>query len=458
MIDEFEHLKGAVMKDVNTATVILAAGHGTRMKSALPKVMHQIGGRAMIAHVIDTAASLSPNRLVVVIGDHAPQIGDFAKDIDPNISVAVQSPPQGTGHAVMQAMPALEGFSGAVLVLYADTPLVTAATLSALAKEIEDGAAVAVLGFTPNDPGAYGRLKRDANGALLAIVEAKDASEDELAITLCNSGVMAIDSAFLNKRLNDIDANNAKGEYYLTDLVELARNDKLRCAIIEADETEVLGVNSRVELAEAETEFQNRMRQKVMENGATLADPTSVYFSYDTKIGQDVTIGQNVVFGLGVTIGDNAEIKAFSHLEGATIGEGAAIGPFARLRPGAALGRNAKVGNFVEIKKAQIGDGAKVSHLSYIGDADVGADANIGAGTITCNYDGYGKYKTTIGAGAFVGSNSSLVAPVTIGDGAYVGSGSVITKDVAPDDLAVARGRQSAIKGWAARFRKSKQK
>lgn len=457
MIDEFEELKGAGMKDVKTATVILAAGHGTRMKSALPKVMHEIGGRAMIAHVIDASAALTPDRVAVVIGNHAPEIGNFAQSIDPTISVAVQSPPQGTGHAVMQAMPALDGFSGAVLVLYADTPLVTPPTLRALANEIANGAAVAVLGFTPPVPGAYGRLKRDANGALISIVEAKDATENELEITLCNSGVMAIDSAFLNKRLKDIDANNAKGEYYLTDLVELARKDDLRCAVIEAEIEEVIGVNSRVELAEAETIFQNWKRKTVMENGATLADPQSVYFSFDTVVGKDVTIGQNVVFGRGVTIGDNAEIKPFSHVEGAQIGENAAVGPFARLRPGANLGRESKVGNFVEIKKATLGEGAKVSHLSYIGDADVGAEANIGAGTITCNYDGYGKHKTIIGKGAFIGSNSSLVAPVNIGDGAYVGSGSVITKNVAPDDLAVSRSRQSAITGWAARFRKSKQ-
>ena len=443
------------MKAQKTAAIILAAGHGTRMKSALPKVMHEIGGRAMIAHVIAAANALEPSRMAVVIGDHAPEVGDFAKSVRDGIAVAVQSPPQGTGHAVLQALPALEGFAGAVLVLYADTPLVTPETLHRLAGETGKGAAVAVLGFRPEDPGAYGRLKLDDKGSLAAIVEAKDANEEELEITLCNSGVMAIDAAFLQKRLKDIGNKNAKKEYYLTDIVALARKDRKSCAVIEASADEVLGVNSRVELAEAEAVFQNRMRNKAMEAGATLADPSTVYFSWDTKIGKDVLIGQHVVFGPGVVIADNAEIKPFSHLEGAKVAGKASAGPFARLRPGADLKTGAKVGNFVEIKKAVIGEGAKVSHLTYIGDAEVGAEANIGAGTITCNYDGYNKHKTKIGKGAFIGSNSSLVAPVSIGDGAYVGSGSVVTKDVEPGDLAVARGRQTAIKGWAARFHES---
>lgn len=446
------------MSTIDTAAVILAAGHGTRMRSALPKVMHPIGGKAMIAHVISAARGLSPVETVVVIGDHAPEVGDFACSIDESISVAVQALPQGTGHAVMQAMPHLTDFNGAVIVLYADTPLVTLQTLERLASEVASGAAVAVLGFTPEDAGAYGRLKRDDAGALAAIVEAKDANTAELAITLCNSGVMAIDSAFLKARLDEIGNNNAKGEYYLTDLVALARADGKPCAVVEAAEDEVLGVNSRVELAAAEQIFQGRMRHSVMEAGATLLDPQTVYFSHDTKLGKDVIVGQNVVFAPGVSIADNVEIRAFSHLEGAIVAEGAVIGPFARLRPGAEIGVDAKVGNFVEIKKANIADGAKVNHLSYIGDAEVGAKANIGAGTITCNYDGYGKHKTTIGANAFIGSNSALVAPVTIGDGAYVGSGSVITKNVDADDLAVARGRQAAIKGWAARFRKTHEK
>ena len=437
------------------AAVILAAGHGTRMRSARPKVLHEIGGLAMIAHVLNAARALQPERLAVVIGDHAPEVGAVAQQIDAAVDIAVQAPPQGTADAVAKAMPSLEGFAGAVLVLYADTPLVTAETMRALADEIEAGAAVAVLGFTPDLPGAYGRLKLDADGMLAAIVEAKDATPEELEIDLCNSGVMAVDAGFLAARLKDIGNDNAKGEYYLTDIVALARADGCACAVIEADEDEVLGVNSRAELAEAEAIFQGRMRLDAMENGATLADPLTVYFSHDTVLGKDVTVGQNVVFGPGVHIGDNVEIKAFSHLEGARVDAGATIGPFARLRPGAEIGERAKIGNFVEVKKAVVHAGAKVSHLTYIGDAEIGAEANIGAGTITCNYDGYGKHKTVIGAGAFIGSNAALVAPVTIGDGAYVGSGSVITKDVAPDDLAVARGRQTALKGWAARLRKS---
>lgn len=436
------------------AAVILAAGHGTRMKSEKAKVLHEIGGRAMIAHVIDAASALQPQRMAVVIGDHAPEVGEFAKAIDDRITTAVQAPPKGTAHAVEQALPALEGFSGAALVLYADTPLVRQETMRALTKQIDDGAAVAVLGFTPKEPGAYGRLKLDDNGALAAIVEAKDASAEELNIGLCNSGVMAIDSAFLLTRLKDIDNNNAKNEYYLTDLVALARQDGKQCAVIEADADEVMGVNARTELAEAEAIFQTHMRRQAMENGATLQDPSTVYFSYDTIIGRDVVIGQHVVFGLKVEIGDSVDIKPYSHLEGAKVAAGASIGPFARLRPGANVKAGAKVGNFVEIKKAIIGDGAKVSHLTYIGDAEIGAEANIGAGTITCNYDGYSKHKTIIGEGAFIGSNSSLVAPVTIGDGAYIGSGSVVTKNVEPGDLAVARGRQAVIKGWAERFRK----
>mgnify|MGYP002277693669 CR=1 FL=1 len=426
------------------------------MKSALPKVLHPIGGRAMLAHVMDAAGALKPKRQALVIGSQAPEVGDFAKTIDSNVRIAVQDPPRGTGDAVMKALPSLEGFAGAVLVLYADTPLVTPETMSALAEEVAGGAAVAVLGFTPEEPGAYGRLKRDDKGALAAIIEAKDAKPEELEIGLCNSGVMAIDAAFLSARLKDIGNDNAKNEYYLTDIVALARADGKRCAIIEADEDEVLGVNSRLELAEAEHVFQLRARCAAMVNGATLADPDTVYFSYDTIIGKDVAVGQHVVFGPGVEISDNVEIKPFSHIEGARIAPGAVVGPFARLRPGAELRENVRVGNFVEVKNAVLKDGAKVNHLTYIGDAAIGAGANIGAGTITCNYDGFNKHKTTIGDGAFIGSNSALVAPVTIGDGAYVGSGSVVTKDIEPDALAVARGHQKTIPGWAARFRKSK--
>ncbi|NWG91405.1 MAG: bifunctional UDP-N-acetylglucosamine diphosphorylase/glucosamine-1-phosphate N-acetyltransferase GlmU, partial [Parvularculaceae bacterium] len=329
----------------------------------------------------------------------------------------------------------------------------TAETLRALIDRVSAGASVAVLGFAPDEPGAYGRLKRAADGSLEAIIEAKDASPKDLEIGFVNSGVMAIASEFLARELPRLSENNAKREYYLTDIVAIARADGLFCAVAEADEEEVIGVNSRVELAVAERIFQDRRRRAAMEAGVTLIDPSTVYFSWDTAIAGDVVIEPNVFFGPGVRIASGAVIRAYSHLEGALVGEGAVVGPFARLRPGARLGSAAKVGNFVEVKNADLGEGAKVSHLAYIGDASVGADANIGAGTITCNYDGFSKHRTEIGDGAFVGSNSSLVAPVRIGKGAYVGSGSVITKDVEDDALAVARGRQSEIKGWAAKFR-----
>ncbi len=445
------------MTDINIAAVVLAAGQGKRMKSAKPKVLHEIGGRAMLGHVLDKAMMLAPDRVALVIGDHAPQVGDYAKGIYPKTTIAIQTPPQGTAHAVEQALPALAGFDGAALILNGDTPLVRQETLRALAGEIKNGAAVAVLGFRPDDPALYGRLKLNEAGELEAIVEARDATEEELNIDLCNGGVMAIEAAFLHARLKDIGNNNAKNEYYLTDIVGLARADHRKCAMLEVDPDEILGADSRADLAEAEMIFQDRARAKALEGGATLHDPSTVYFSHDTQIGQDVVVGPNVVFGPGVVIGNNVEIKAFSHLEGATVAAGATVGPFARLRPGANLLEGAKVGNFVEIKNADIGPGAKVSHLTYIGDAEIGAGANIGAGTITCNYDGFSKHKTTIGAGAFIGSNSSLVAPLTIGADAYVGSGSVITKEVEADDLAVARGRQKSVKGWAARFRKTNQ-
>ncbi|MEE9328562.1 MAG: bifunctional UDP-N-acetylglucosamine diphosphorylase/glucosamine-1-phosphate N-acetyltransferase GlmU [Parvularculaceae bacterium] len=435
------------------AAIILAAGHGTRMKSAMPKVLHQVGGLAMLGHVIATTQSLVPSRLAVVIGDHAPEVGDVARNLDPMVETFVQSPPQGTGDAVVQAMPGLEGFGGVVFVLFADSPLVTAETLAKLASAVESGAGVAVLGFVLDNPGAYGRLVTDAAGSLERIVEAKDASVQELAITLCNSGVMAIKADVLHTELSKIENKNAKAEYYLTDIVALARAAGHACAVVEGSEEEVLGVNSRVELAQAEQIFQRRARHQAMLEGATLLDPSTVYFSHDTKLGKDVVIGQNVVFGVGVSVEDGVHIHAFSHLEGASVRVGASVGPFARLRPGADLGEQAKVGNFVEIKKSTLGKGAKVSHLSYIGDATIGAGANIGAGTITCNYDGFNKFQTNIGEGAFVGSNSSLVAPITIGKGAYVGSGSVVTKDVEADALAVARGRQIAKSGWAAKFR-----
>ncbi len=446
------------MAAASVATVILAAGHGTRMRSATPKVLHEIAGRSMLGHVMAAAGALRPARKAVVIGDHASEVGDVAQGIDKNIVVAVQAPPRGTGDAVMKAAPALEGFEGVVIVLYADTPFVSPTTMRRLVECIGDGAAVAVLGFRPRDPGAYGRLKRDADGALAAIVEAKDASPEELEIGLVNSGVMAIDSAFLRRGLPQLTDNNAKGEFYLTDLVAIARAEELCCAAIEADPTEVMGVNSRADLAAAEAAYQARRRAETMEAGVTLIDPQTVYFSFDAEIDQDVVIEPGVFIGPGVRIARGARIKAYCHLEGCDIGPDAHVGPFARLRPGADLDADVKIGNFVEVKNARFEAGAKASHLSYVGDARVGVAANIGAGVITCNYDGYAKHFTDIGAGAFVGSNSALVAPVTIGGGAYVGSGSVITRDVPSDALAVARGRQRDVPGWAAKLRGGKKK
>ena len=438
------------------AVIILAAGHGTRMKSTLPKVLHEIGGLPLLGHALKTAAALNPDRMAIVIGNHAPEVGDVAGSLRPGIEVFVQDPPQGTGDAVRQALPMLDGFSGSVLVLYADTPLMRSATLAGLANLVGEATKVAVLGFRPSLEHAYGRLVIGVDGGLEAIVEARDATPEQLEIDFCNSGVMAIDAAFVREAVPALNNDNAKKEYYLTDFVAMARDSGFSCAAQEADEAEVMGVDSRSDLAVAERIFQDQMRRAMMDEGVTLRDPSTVYFSYDTRIGRDVVIGQHVVFGPGVSIADGVEVKPFSHLEGARLASGVAAGPFARLRPGADLGPDVKVGNFVEIKKAKLGRDTKVSHLTYLGDADIGEDVNIGAGTITCNYDGFEKFVTTIKDGAFIGSNSALVAPVTIGAGAYVGSGSVITKTVEPDALAVARGRQTDIPGWAGKFRNGK--
>jgi len=440
------------------AVILLAAGHGTRMNSALPKVLHEIGGLPLLGHALKTAAALTPDRMAIVIGSHAPEVGEVAAALQPGIEVFVQDPPQGTGDAVRQALPMLDGFSGSVLVLYADTPLMRGATLAGLAGLVEASTKVAVLGFRPSLEHAYGRLVLGADGGLEAIVEARDASPEQLAIDFCNSGVMAIDAAYVREAVPALKNDNAKKEYYLTDLVSMARRAGFTCAAREADEAEVMGVDSRSDLAVAERIFQDQMRRAMMDNGVTLRDPSTVYFCHDTQIGRDVVIGQHVVFGPGVSIADGVEVKPFSHVEGARLASGVAAGPFARLRPGADLGPDVKVGNFVEIKKAKLGRDTKVSHLTYLGDAEIGADVNIGAGTITCNYDGFEKFVTTIRDGAFIGSNSALVAPVTIGAGAYVGSGSVVTKSVTPDALAVARGRQTEIPGWAGKFRDRKKK
>ncbi len=437
------------------AAVILAAGQGTRMRSARPKVLHEVAGRPMIGHLLAMLDGLAFDRAVVVVGKGMDAV---AAAVAP-ARTAVQDPPQGTGDAVCAARAALEGFAGDVVVLFGDTPLLTPATVERMveARRGPGDPAVAVLGFRPADPSAYGRLVIGPDGALERIVEAKDATEAERAIGLCNAGIMAIDGARLFDLLDRVGNANAKGEYYLTDIVGLAREAGWRCVTVEAEDAdEVMGVNSRADLAVAEAAMQKRLRAAAMDAGVTMVDPATVYLSTDTRFGRDVTIGPHVIFGKGVTVADNVEIRAFCHIDGASIGPGCLVGPFARLRPGARLEHDVHVGNFVEVKEAVLEAGAKANHLTYIGDAHVGAGANIGAGTITCNYDGFFKSRTEIGAGAFIGSNTALVAPVRVGDGAIVGAGSVITRDVAPDSLAVERSEQTERAGWAARFRSRK--
>jgi bifunctional UDP-N-acetylglucosamine pyrophosphorylase / glucosamine-1-phosphate N-acetyltransferase len=439
------------------AAIVLAAGKGTRMKSTLPKVMHRIAGRSMLGHVLDNLATLKPNRVVVVIG---PDMATVAKEAAPHPTV-IQQEQLGTGHAVAAAKSALGTIDGTVLVLFGDAPFVGAQIMKRLVQRREgsDAPAVVVLGVRPEDPSGYGRLVTDARGNLERIVEQRDAAPDELEIELCNSGVMAIEGAMLWPLVDAIGAANAKSEYYLTDIVAIAQSQGRSVAVIEADDEEIplIGVNDRMELAEAEAIAQQMLRAHALANGATMIDPASVFLSMDTRLGQDVVIGPNVVFGPGVTIADNVEIRAFSHIEGAEIESGAIIGPFARLRPGSKIGANAHVGNFVETKNAVLGAGSKANHLTYLGDAKIGAKTNIGAGTITCNYDGFEKPETVIGANVFIGSNSALVAPVTIGDGAMVAAGSVVTRDVAADALVVARGQQVEKPGWAAKFRAARQ-
>jgi bifunctional UDP-N-acetylglucosamine pyrophosphorylase/glucosamine-1-phosphate N-acetyltransferase len=433
--------------------VILAAGKGTRMKSALPKVLHKVAGRSMLGHVLAQAESVEGAGIAVVVGPDMDEVRNEVARLTPAAQVFVQENQSGTADAVLAARPALQDHNGDVIVLYADTPLIEATTLASLRAALDGGAGVAVLGFEARDPTGYGRLLTVNENTLLAIREHKDASPEERKITLCNSGVLAFRLPDLLGVLNRIGNGNAKGEYYLTDAVEIARADGARAAVVRTPEDEVLGVNSRSQLAVAERIWQDRARQAAMDNGATLTAPETVFFSFDTVVGRDVIIEPHVVFGPGVTIADGAEIKAFCHFEGASIGANARIGPYARLRPGATLGHDVHIGNFVEVKNVAVGAGAKANHLSYLGDGSVGAGANIGAGTIFCNYDGFFKHKTEIGEGAFIGSNSSLVAPIKIGEGAYVGSGSVITKDVAPDALAIERSPQEERPQWAAKFR-----
>jgi bifunctional UDP-N-acetylglucosamine pyrophosphorylase/glucosamine-1-phosphate N-acetyltransferase len=447
----------ALMTDFALAIVVLAAGAGTRMCSDIPKPLHRVGGLSLLGHVLALAQAASPERLAVVAGQGFEAVASATRALAPGAAVVEQAERLGTGHAVRCAAPALDGFVGEVLVLYADTPLLRSDTVARLRAAVagggEEGAAIAVLGFEPADPGGYGRLILDGEGGLARIVEAKDATAGERAVRLCNSGVMAFRWPQARAWLDGLSAANAKGEYYLTDLAAAARMAGEPASVVLCPEEETLGVNDRLDLAAAEAAFQRRARAVAMRGGVTLVAPETVFLSHDTILGRDVTIGPNVVFGPGVTVEDGAEIGAFSWLEGCVVRAGAAVGPYARLRPGAEIGQGARVGNFVEVKNATLDRGAKVNHLSYLGDATVGRGANIGAGTITCNYDGYGKYRTAIGAEAFIGSNTALVAPVAVGEGANVAAGSTITADVAPGALALARARQVVKPGYAARLR-----
>jgi bifunctional UDP-N-acetylglucosamine pyrophosphorylase / glucosamine-1-phosphate N-acetyltransferase len=432
--------------------IVLAAGEGTRMRSARPKVLHEVAGRSLLAHVLGAIAGIAPSAAAVVIGPGQDDVAAEAKRLLPGATCFVQSERRGTAHAVLAAKAAIERGADDIVIVYGDTPLIRPATLQQLRAPLAEGAAVAVLGFRPAAPSGYGRLVTK-NGELMRIVEAADAGPEEKAIGLCNAGAMAFagDSALAILEL--IDSHNRKNEFYLTDAVEIARGMNKTAVAVEVEEDDVRGINSKKELAEAEAVAQARLRQAALDAGVTLVAPETVFLSTDTTFGKDVVVEPYVVFGANVSVGDGTVIRAFSHLAGATIGKGASIGPFARLRPGTRLGEGVHVGNFVELKEAKIEAGAKANHLSYIGDASVGAGANIGAGTITCNYDGVTKHRTEIGEHAFIGSNSALVAPVSIGAGAYVGSGSVITADVPAEALAVARGRQVVKEGWVSRLR-----
>ncbi|MCJ2185919.1 bifunctional UDP-N-acetylglucosamine diphosphorylase/glucosamine-1-phosphate N-acetyltransferase GlmU [Novosphingobium beihaiensis] len=434
------------------AIVVLAAGKGTRMKSSLHKVLHPIAGRPMIEHLLASAQELAPERQVLVAGHGREQLEEA---MGGRAAIAVQEPQLGTGHAVQQAEQALSGFEGDVLILYGDVPFVRAETMRAMIERLHasDSPAAVVLGFEPEDPLQYGRVLAHDDGRIAMMVEYKDASEEQRACRLCNSGLMAVKSADLFELLGKVGNDNAAGEYYLVDIVNIAALEGRTCAVIVTDDPdEVGGINSRGELAAAEARWQARRREQAMADGVTLIAPETVFFAWDTQLGRDVTIEPNVVFGPGVTIADDVVIHAFSHLEGAVLESGTSIGPYARLRPGAVLRQGSKIGNFVEMKNAVLGEGAKANHLTYLGDAEVGAKANIGAGTITCNYDGYFKHKTVIGERAFIGSNSALVAPVKIGADAIVAAGSAVTRDVADGELRLVRGEQLVKPGWADRF------
>ena len=450
-------MAGAMTRTTPFSVVILAAGQGTRMRSDTHKVLHPIAGKPMLMHLLDTVAAMGAERQVVVVGKGREQLESALAGR--GVATALQAEQNGTAHAVQMAAKALNGFDGPVLILYGDTPFVTAETLRRMLDRLDeaDDPGVVVMASSPEDGKTYGRVILEAGVAggdrIAKMVEYKDALPDERAVRLCNSGMMAVGSRDLFGWLAEVGNDNAAHEYYLPDVVNVAAQSGRQPVAIEGEPFETAGVNSRAELAHLELDWQRRRREEALEAGATLIDPESVWFSADTALGRDCTIEPHVVFGPGVEIADGATIRAFSHIEGARIASGCEVGPFARLRPGTVLAENVKIGNFVEVKKAEVAAGAKLNHLSYIGDASVGARANIGAGTITCNYDGFAKHRTVIGAGAFIGSNSALVAPVTIGNGAIVGAGSVITKNVADDSLAVARGEQRGFVGWAKKFR-----
>ena len=445
------------MNQSKFSVVILAAGQGTRMRSDTHKVLHPIAGKPMLMHLLSTVGRMGAERRVVVVGKGREQVEQALGGN--GVMTALQAEQKGTGHAVQMAEEALAGFDGPVLILYGDTPFVRQATLERMLDRLaaDDDPGVVVLASSPPDGKTYGRVILGDGDRISKMIEFKDANEAERAVRLCNSGMMAVGAKDLFRWLAKVGNANAAGEYYLPDIVMIAKDEGRAPVAIEGEPFETAGVNSRAELAALEEDWQTRRRWQALEQGATLIDPESVWFSADTELGRDCTIEPHVVFGPGVKIADGATIRAFSHIEGAIISTGCVVGPFARLRPGTVLGEGAKVGNFVEVKKAELGKDAKANHLSYIGDASVGAKANIGAGTITCNYDGFGKYRTEIGAGAFIGSNSALVAPISIGEGAIIGAGSVVTKDVAADELAIARGEQKGFAGWAARFRARQQ-
>ena len=432
------------------AAIILAAGKGTRMKSDLHKVLHPIAGKPMLFHLLDSFGELALARTVVIAGDRHEQLDEALTGR--NVSVVLQEPQLGTAHAALQAEAALKDYSGLVMVCFGDTPMVRSATVQRMVDAVAAGSKVAVLGFRPADTLSYGRIITASDGTVLKMVEHKDASDEERACNLCNSGVLIAHSDDLWRLLKTVGNDNAQSEYYLPDVATNAIAEGARVVAVETDAGEVMGINSRAELAAAEAQWQQFKRDEAMSAGVSLKAPETVFFSYDTVLGRDVTVEPNVVFGPGVTVADHARIRAFSHLEGATVGEGCEVGPYARLRPGSVMERGSKVGNFVEMKKTRLGQGAKANHLTYLGDAEVGAGANIGAGTITCNYDGYFKYKTVIGERAFIGSNSALIAPVTIGADAIVAAGSAVSRDVSAGDLRMVRGEQSVKPGWADRF------